>query len=57
MIGTSKATFHDIGKNLVAMMWKGANLSGSWICDNVPPEKFVAAVKEHNAQISACRPC
>jgi len=42
---------HDIGKNLVAMMWKGASFEVVDLGTNVPPEKFIAAVKEHNAQV------
>ena len=51
VIGTVQGDLHDIGKNLVAMMWKGANFGIVDLGTNVPPEKFVAAVKEHNAQI------
>jgi len=51
VIGTVQGDLHDIGKNLVAMMLKGANFNVIDVGTNVPPEKFVAAVKEHNAQI------
>ncbi len=51
VIGTVQGDLHDIGKNLVAMMWKGANFGVVDLGTNVPPEKFAAAVKEHNAQI------
>jgi 5-methyltetrahydrofolate--homocysteine methyltransferase len=51
VIGTVQGDLHDIGKNLVAMMWKGANFGVVDLGTNVPPEKFVAAAKEHNAQI------
>ena len=51
VIGTVQGDLHDIGKNLVSMMWKGANFGVIDLGTNVPPEKFVAAVKEHNAQI------
>lgn len=51
VIGTVQGDLHDIGKNLVAMMWKGANFGVVDLGTNVPPEKFVAAVKEHNAQL------
>ena len=53
IIGTVQGDLHDIGKNLVAMMLKGANFSVIDVGTNVPPEKFVAAAKEHNAQIVA----
>ena len=51
VIGTVQGDLHDIGKNLVAMMWKGANFGVVDLGTNVPPEKFVAAAKEHHAQI------
>jgi len=51
IIGTVQGDLHDIGKNLVAMMWKGANFRVIDLGTNVPPEKFLAAAKEHNADI------
>ncbi|MEI6083543.1 MAG: corrinoid protein [Verrucomicrobiota bacterium] len=51
VIGTVQGDLHDIGKNLVAMMWKGANIGVVDLGTNVPAEKFVAAAKEHNANI------
>jgi 5-methyltetrahydrofolate--homocysteine methyltransferase len=51
VIGTVQGDLHDIGKNLVAMMWKGANFGVIDLGTNVPPEKFIAAAKEHNATI------
>jgi 5-methyltetrahydrofolate--homocysteine methyltransferase len=51
VIGTVAGDLHDIGKNLVAMMWKGANFDVIDLGTNVPPDKFVTAVQEHQAQI------
>jgi 5-methyltetrahydrofolate--homocysteine methyltransferase len=51
VLGTVQGDLHDIGKNLVGMMWKGANIGVVDLGTNVPPEKFVAAAKEHNAQV------
>jgi 5-methyltetrahydrofolate--homocysteine methyltransferase len=51
VIGTVQGDLHDIGKNLVAMMWKGANIGVVDLGTNVPAEKFVAAAKEHNANL------
>lgn len=51
VIGTVQGDLHDIGKNLVAMMLKGANFGIIDLGTNVPPEKFVNAAKEHNAQL------
>jgi len=51
VIGTVQGDLHDIGKNLVAMMLKGANFGIVDLGTNVTPEKFVAAAQEHNAQL------
>ena len=51
VIGTVQGDLHDIGKNLVAMMLKGANFNVVDVGTNVPPEKFVTAAREHNAQL------
>ena len=51
VIGTVEGDLHDIGKNLVAMMWKGANMEVIDLGVNVPPAKFVEAVKQHSPKI------
>lgn len=51
VIGTVQGDLHDIGKNLVAMMLKGANFGIVDLGTNVPPEKFVAAAKEHGTHL------
>ncbi|HTS19234.1 MAG TPA: corrinoid protein [Verrucomicrobiae bacterium] len=51
VIGTVQGDLHDIGKNLVAIMWKGANFGVVDLGTNVAPERFVAAAKEHGAQL------
>ncbi len=51
VIGTIKGDLHDIGKNLVAMMWKGANIEVVDLGTNVSPERFVDAAREHRASI------
>jgi 5-methyltetrahydrofolate--homocysteine methyltransferase len=51
VIGTVEGDLHDIGKNLVAMMWKGANIEVIDLGVNVPPAKFVEAVKQHNSEL------
>ena len=53
VIGTVQGDLHDIGKNLVAMMLKGANFGVVDAGTNVPAEKFVAAVQENGAAILA----
>ena len=49
-IGTVKGDLHDIGKNLVVMMWKGAGYQVEDLGIDVPPEKFAEAVK-NGAQV------
>ncbi|OGN87486.1 MAG: methyltransferase [Chloroflexi bacterium GWC2_73_18] len=51
VIGTIRGDLHDIGKNLVGMMWKGANIAVVDLGTNVTPERFVAAAREHGARI------
>jgi 5-methyltetrahydrofolate--homocysteine methyltransferase len=51
VIGTVKGDIHDIGKNLVAMMMEGAGFEVINLGINNPVEKFIAAIKEHNADI------
>ncbi len=50
VIGTVEGDLHDIGKNLVAMMWKGANFDVIDLGTNVSPQKFVDAVQNNDAQ-------
>jgi len=45
-IGTVKGDLHDIGKNLVSMMLRGAGLEVLDFGIDVAPEKFVNAAKE-----------
>ena len=47
VIGTVRGDLHDIGKNLVAMMWRGAGIAVVDLGVNVAPERFVAALEEH----------
>jgi corrinoid protein of di/trimethylamine methyltransferase len=53
VIGTVKGDLHDIGKNLVAAMLEGAGFEVTDLGANVPPEKFVEAVKTRDAHIVA----
>lgn len=53
VIGTVQGDLHDIGKNLVAMMLKGANFGVVDVGANVSPDKFVEAARESGAQIIA----
>ncbi|MAE64784.1 MAG: cobalamin-binding protein [Phycisphaeraceae bacterium] len=51
VIGTVEGDLHDIGKNLVSMMWKGSNIGVVDLGTNVPAAKFADAIREHNAQV------
>lgn len=46
VIGTVYQDLHDIGKNLVGMLLRGAGIEVHDLGTNVPPEKFVEAVQE-----------
>ena len=52
-IGTVKGDLHDIGKNLVAMMLEGGGFEIIDLGTDVPPEKYVEAVRNQGAQIVA----
>jgi len=51
VIGTVQGDLHDIGKNLVAMMLKGAGFEVIDLGVDVAPEKFVAEAKAHGVQL------
>ncbi len=53
VLGTVKGDLHDIGKNLVGMMLKGAGMKVVDAGTDVAPEKFVEACKAENAQLCA----
>lgn len=51
ILGTISGDLHDIGKNLVAMMWRGAGIEVVDIGTNVPAAQFVEAAREHGASV------
>jgi 5-methyltetrahydrofolate--homocysteine methyltransferase len=51
VVGTVKGDLHDIGKNLVAMMLEGAGFKVVDLGIDVPPEKFVSAAVDNDAQV------
>lgn len=51
VIGTVEGDMHDIGKNLAAMLLSGAGFEVVNLGKGVTPADFVAAVKEHNADV------
>jgi len=53
IIGTVQGDLHDIGKSLVGMMLEGAGFEVKDLGRNVPPEKFVDAVKKEKPNIVA----
>jgi len=53
VIGTVKGDLHDIGKNLVAMMLEGAGLNVVDLGVDVPPEKFVDAIRLDQGDVVA----
>ena len=50
-VATVKGDLHDIGKNLVAMMFKGAGFKVIDLGIDVSPEKFVEAAKANNCEL------
>src|SRR4051794_14154767 len=51
VMGTVKGDVHDIGKNLVNIMFEGAGFEVIDLGVQVAPEKFVAAIQEHKPDI------
>ncbi len=51
VIGTVKGDIHDIGQNLVSMMWEGAGFDVYNIGINNSVEDYMAAIEEHEADI------
>jgi 5-methyltetrahydrofolate--homocysteine methyltransferase len=51
VLGTVKGDLHDIGKNLVGMMCEGSGFEVIDLGFNVPPERFVDAVKQHQPEV------
>jgi len=51
LIGTVQGDLHDIGKNLVAMMLKGAGFEVIDLGVDIGPDKFVEQAKDSGAQL------
>ncbi len=47
VIGTVHGDLHDLGKNLVNMTLEGAGFEVIDLGTDVPPDKFITAIKEH----------
>ena len=50
VMGTVKGDIHDIGKNLCDIMLEGAGFNVIDLGVNVPPEKFIEAIQQHQPQ-------
>ncbi|HEW91283.1 MAG TPA: cobalamin-binding protein [Thermotogaceae bacterium] len=50
VLGTVKGDLHDIGKNILKMMFEGANFEVIDLGRDVPAEKFVEAVEKEHPQ-------
>ena len=53
-IGTVQGDLHDIGKNLVKLMFEGKGLEVIDLGTDVSPDTFVNTAKEQGCQIIAC---
>jgi 5-methyltetrahydrofolate--homocysteine methyltransferase len=51
VMGTVKGDVHDIGKNLVNIMFEGAGFEVIDLGVQVAPEKFITAIQEHRPDI------
>ncbi len=51
VMGTVKGDVHDIGKNLVNIMFEGAGFEVIDLGVQVSPEKFIAAIQQHEPDI------
>ena len=53
ILGTVQGDLHDIGKNLVGMLFKGNGFRVVDLGVDVSPEQFVQAAKDHQADVVA----
>ena len=51
VIGTVEGDIHDIGKNIVVTMAEAAGFEVIDLGVDVPPQKFVEAIKQHNPEV------
>jgi 5-methyltetrahydrofolate--homocysteine methyltransferase len=51
LVGTVKGDLHDIGKNLVIMMLEGGGFDVVDLGIDVPRNKFIEAIREHQPQV------
>jgi len=53
VIGTVKGDLHDLGKNIVTLMLRGAGFEVFDLGTDVSPDMFIGAIKEHKPQVLA----
>ena len=53
LIGTVRGDLHDIGKNLVRMMFEGKGIEVVDLGVDVPPDRFIEAFKSKNPDVVA----
>ena len=51
ILGTVRGDLHDIGKNLVGILLKGAGYEVIDLGNDVAPERFVETARQHNAPV------
>jgi 5-methyltetrahydrofolate--homocysteine methyltransferase len=51
VIGSVHGDLHDIGKNLVGIMLRGAGFEVIDLGHDVPPQRFVSQAQEHGASV------
>lgn len=51
VIGTVEGDIHDIGKSIVASLWEASGFEVIDLGIDVPPSKFVEAIKQYNPDI------
>ena len=51
VMGTVQHDVHDIGKDIIVMMLRGVGLRVVDLGVDVPPQKFVNAIREHSPQV------
>ncbi len=51
VVGTVQGDLHDLGKNLISMMWRGAGFAVIDLGTNVSSAQFLAGAQEHKAHL------
>ncbi len=53
LLGTVRSDLHDVGKNMVSVMFRGAGYAVTDLGVDVAEERFVEAIREHHPDIVA----